>query len=64
MPLSRRSRPRAPGRGLLPSASWRRSGWKGRLARKMQLEIPYSTVSGLCSCSRASASHSGCSSAF
>mmetsp|Transcript_30104 Transcript_30104/g.80340 ORF Transcript_30104/g.80340 Transcript_30104/m.80340 type:complete len:205 (-) Transcript_30104:1907-2521(-) len=26
--------------------------------------MPYSSVSGLCSCSRASASHSGCSSAF
>mmetsp|Transcript_16709 Transcript_16709/g.54212 ORF Transcript_16709/g.54212 Transcript_16709/m.54212 type:complete len:386 (-) Transcript_16709:440-1597(-) len=64
IPLSRSSRASGPARGRTHSAAWRRAGWKGRLARKMKDEMPYSTVSGVCSCSRASTSHCGCSPAF
>mmetsp|Transcript_50778 Transcript_50778/g.163276 ORF Transcript_50778/g.163276 Transcript_50778/m.163276 type:complete len:380 (-) Transcript_50778:71-1210(-) len=64
IPLSRSSRASGPARGRTHSAAWRRAGWKGRLARKMKDEMPYSTVSGTCWCARASRSQSGCSSAF
>ena len=53
-PASRRSPARAPGSGRLPRAACSRSAyWKGRLARKMKELMPYSSVSGVCSCSRA-----------
>ena len=34
------------------------------MARKTKEEMPYSSVSGVCSCSRACASHCGCSAAL
>mmetsp|Transcript_47477 Transcript_47477/g.101367 ORF Transcript_47477/g.101367 Transcript_47477/m.101367 type:complete len:206 (+) Transcript_47477:476-1093(+) len=63
VPLSRKRLASAPGRGRTSRAARRRTGWKGRRARKTKEEMPYSSVSGVCSCSRASVSQFGCFSA-
>jgi hypothetical protein len=60
MPLSRNSPASAAGRGWTPRAAWKHTGWNGRFARKTKLEMPYSIVSGVCSCSRASTNQRGC----